>query len=261
MSNLSLTFLGRIALTSILLIGAAEGLTAQDQWRPLRFFQSPNQPSQWDSSFAFGLNGTGGNSQNADLNLNLDATRKTDIGTTDFTFSYFYSESNLVTSTDRIFSKLRHEHHLANPNLSWYFSGTAEWDQFTGYDYRLAFHSGFGWLLLNDSLRTLKTRTGVGTSREFGGDLNDWVPELQFGMDWERKLSARTKLYATVDYYPDFDNFVRYRVNTKAGIETLLDSDLGLSLRTFVLNRYNSTPDPGFEPNDVDYGLTLAFDF
>ena len=257
----SRTLLRRLALIAVFWVMAIGGLSAQNPWQSLRLFHSPNQMRKWESSFAFGLNGTGGNSQNADLNLNIDATRKTDFGTTDLTFSYFYSESNLVTSTDRIFSKLRHEHNLANPNLSWYFSGTAEWDPFTGYDYRLASHSGCGWLLFDDPLRTLKTRTGFGTSREFGGDLNDWVPELQFGMDWERKLSERTKVYAMVDYYPDWDDFVRYRVNTKAGIETMLDPSLGLSLRTFVLNRYNSTPDPGYQANDVDYGLSLAFDF
>ena len=233
----------------------------QDYWFQPGFLNSAVQGQNWGGAVGFGLTGTGGNSENLDLNLTIDAARKTDAGVTDFLFNYFYTESDLVTSTDRIFSKARHEHHLANPALSWYVSGTLEWDRFSGYDYRVAMHSGAGLFLWKEKLRLLKTRAGIGTSREFGGVYEEWIPELQLGLDWERTFGGRTKLSATNDYYPGLDDFSRYRVNTRVGLDTVLDANLGLGLGLFILNRYNHNPDPGFQPNDMDYGVNLTFDF
>ena len=99
-------------------------------------------------------------------------------------------------------------------------------------------------MLCRDDVRSLKTRFGAGSSREIGGFQDDWPLELQWGLDWERKLGSKIRLFATNDYYPQFKDFARFRVNTRAGIETVLDPAYGLSLQTFVLNRYNSTPDP-----------------
>lgn len=236
-------------------------LGAQDVWYQLDFSDLTDERKRWDGSVGFGLNGTGGNSQNVDINLSVETQRETADGVTDFLFNYFYSESDLVPSTDRIFSKARHEHKLANPNLNWYYSGTWEWDRFTGYDFRIALHTGAGWLLCRDDVRSLKTRFGAGSSREIGGVQDDWPLELQWGLDWERKLGSKTRLFATNDYYPQFKDFARFRVNTRAGLETVLDPAYGLSLQTFVLNRYNSTPNPGFQANDIDYGVSLGFNF
>lgn len=247
---------------AVLLVCLTEGrLSAQDYWFDFGFPDPASERGKWDGSVGFGLSGTGGNSQNLDINFSLDTARKTDAGVTEFLFNYFYGESDMVTSTDRIFSKARHEHQLANRNLDWYYSSTWEWDRFSGYDFRLAFHSGAGWLICKDEIRSMKTRFGAGTSREFGGDQDDWPLELQWGLDWERKLGERIKMFATNDYYPQVENFGRYRVNTRGGFETVLNSTYGLSLRTFFLNRYNSTPDPGFQTNDIDYGVSLGFNF
>lgn len=248
-------------LAVLLFCATADRLSAQDYWYQLDFPDPSSERGRWDGSVGFGLNGTGGNSQNLDINLSIDTARETDAGVTELLFNYFYSESNLITSTDRIFSKARHEHKLANPNLNWYYSSTWEWDRFSGYDFRLAFHTGAGCLIFKDEIRSLKTRMGVGTSREFGGYQDDWPLELQWGLDWERKLGKRVRLFATNDYYPQVENFGRFRVNTRGGFDTVLNTKYGLSLQTFVLNRYNSTPDPGYQGNDIDYGVSLGFNF
>jgi putative salt-induced outer membrane protein YdiY len=215
----------------------------------------------WDGSFAFGLNGKSGNSENMDINLSVDAKRDDDASTTNLLLTYFYGRNQIATSTDRLFSEARHERKLSNPNFSWYLSGSFEWDRFKGFDYRVALHSGLGILLYEFDDRFLKSRIGAGTSREFGGLNDEWTPELQFGMDWERHVTKKTKLFANTDYFPSLDDFGDFRLNTRAGFETLLDADMGMSLRVFVFNRFDNTPDPGFNSNDVDYGLSLAFGF
>lgn len=219
------------------------------------------EEDMWDGSFSFGLNGKSGNSENVDINLNIDAKREDGTNTTDLLFSYFRSSNAIATTTDRIFAEGRQDRKLSNPNLSWYYEGSLEWDRFKGFDYRLATHTGLGILFYEDDVTFYKGRVGAGASREFGGTMDDWIPELQFGTDWERHLTKRTSVFATSDLFPNVKDFGDYRLNSRFGLETLVDPEIGMSLRAYVFNRFDSTPDPGFNANDIDYGLSLVFDF
>ena len=226
------------------------------------YFEGWVQPSEvWDGSFAFGLNGKTGNSESLDINLEISLNKENEIAITDFLLTYFYGSNGLGTSVDRLFTQFRQDRKLANDNFSWYYSGSFEWDRFRDFDYRLAVHNGLGFLLYEFEDRTLRTRVGAGASREFGGTMDEWVPELQFGMDWERHLTTRTRLFANIDLYPNMEDFNDYRLNVRTGIETLLDEQLDMRLRSFLFNRYDSTPGIGFRENDLDYGLALVFGF
>ncbi len=250
------------AISVLCLVLASGGACAAQDDPPGRgFFDAIRSPDVWDGSFAFGLNGTSGNSENVDINVSVDAKREDDVATTELFLTYFYSQNQIATTTDRVFVRGRQERKLKDPNFNWYYSGTYEWDRFQGFDYRVALHTGLGILLYEFDDRFLKSRVGAGASREFGGVMDDWIPELQFGVDWERHLTERTRLFATTELFPNIEDFSDYRVNTRTGFETVLDPEIGMSLRAFVFNRYISMPDPGFQSNDVDYGLSLAFGF
>lgn len=245
-----------------LLVVACQPLSAQDILIADDVFDGVIVDSPvWDGSFAFGLNGTSGNSENLNMNLTMDANRENDIGITDLLLTYFYATNDVATTTDRLFAQARHELKLANPNFTWFVSAFYQKDRFKNFDYRIGAHTGLGILLYEFDDRFLKSRIGGGASREVGGLNDDWIPELQLGMDWERHLTARTMLFATADLFPNLQDFSDYRLNTEAGIETLLDKALDMRLRAFVVNRYDSTPDPGNVANDLDYGLSLAFGF
>ena len=226
------------------------------------YFEGVMTPSKvWDGNFAFGLNGKSGNSENLDISLDFDATKEDDVAITKILMTYFYSQNQLGTATDRFFSELRQERKLANPNFTWYYSGSYEYDRFKNFDYRIAAHTGLGILLYEYDDRSLKARVGAGASREFGGTNDEWNPELQFGLDWERHLTERTRLYANVDFFPNIEDFSDFRLNTRAGFETLLDEAMGMKLRMYVFDRYDSTPGAGFLENDIDYGAALVFGF
>ena len=215
----------------------------------------------WEGDFAVGVNGTNGNSDNLDVNFTLNLKRETDFAITELLATYFYSENSLGTSTDRVFTQGRQERKLANPNFTWFYMGSFEWDRFKSFDSRVALHTGIGIVFLEDDVRSLKGRIGAGASREFGGANDEWLPELQLGWDWERHLTERTKLYSNVDYFPNLENFADYRLNVRAGFETLLDEALDMRFSLFIFNRFDSTPGVGFEENDLEYGSALIFGF
>ncbi len=87
---------------------------------------------------------------------------------------------------------------------------------------------------------------------------DSWVPEADFGFDFERQLTERQKFTASVDFYPAWEDFSDYRVLTNLAWEVLLDEASHLNLKIAVNDRYDSTPH-GAKANDVDYALLLLW--
>lgn len=215
----------------------------------------------WTGSFAAGLNGKTGNSQNLDVNFAVNVTRESDFATSNFIGNYFYASNDVLTTTDRWFSQFRQEIKLRNPRWSWFNQVGVEIDRFKDFDYRVALHTGLSFKVIDEELRKFKIRFGGGASREIGSINDDWSPELQFGADWERKLFDNTRLYATVDYFPNVSDFADYRLNTNAGLDFLVDARRNINFRIFAQNRYDSTPPTGNEESDLDYGAALVVGF
>lgn len=215
----------------------------------------------WKGSFAAGLNAKSGNSENLDINMTLKLNRESDVSTTDLLASYFYSSNGIATVTDRFFGQARQERKFQRPGWSLFFQTGYEWDRFKAFDYRIALHSGLGYEIYQNDDGFLKTRLGAGASKEFGAPAAEWIPELQIGGDWERQLTDTVKSFVTVDYYPSFENFADYRINTQAGVEFDLDAARNINFRMFALDRYDSTPVPGNQANDIDYGMAISIGF
>lgn len=215
----------------------------------------------WTGSFAAGLNGKSGNSQNLDINMALNLARETEANSTTLFATYFYSTTEIATVTDRFFAQGRRERKLADPRWSIYFQSAYEWDRFKAFDYRIALHAGFAFEVYKLEDRLLKFRFGSGASKEVGGANEEWLPELQLGLDWERQLTETLKFFVTTDYYPNYQDFSDFRLNTNAGMEFVVDADRDINFRVFTFNRYDSTPEPGNIENDIDYGMALSVGF
>ncbi len=122
----------------------------------------------------------------------------------------------------------------------------------------LTLNAGIGYRFIKGEATTLTGRFGSGASRKFRGSDNVWEPEAMFGVDFEHKISDRQKLRATVEYYPEWDDFGLYRIRSDAGWEVLLDEKTNMSLKLGVIDRYD-TRDSGQRPNALDYTLLLLW--
>lgn len=215
----------------------------------------------WDGSFAAGMNGKSGNSQNLDINMTLNLNRETDSAKTALLASYFYSSNDVATTTDRFFGQARQERKLRNPKWSWFYQAQVESDRFKDYDYRIALHSGLGYEVYKNDMGFLNLRVGFGASKEVGAVDESWTPEVQFGGDWERKITEALKVFATADYYPSLEDFTDYRIVTNTGLEYVVSEERNINFRMFALNRYDSTPPAGNKKNDIDYGMAIVLGF
>lgn len=245
--------------------GAASGQDAPLEGAPVAEEIAPALPKSifegWTGSVALGLNGASGNTERFNLRGEIAGTRETDRMTTKATTYYTYATDDGNASESRFFLGLRNDWKLANPRWFVFGEGSAEFDDFQDWDWRLAAAGGIGYHFIDNEKTKLSGRVGAGLSREIGGSDNTIRPEALIGTDFSHQLTERQKLTAGATLYPDLDETGEFRFVGNAAWEILVDPEVNMSLRLGIEDRYDSTPGEGTKKNDFFYFAMLVWSF
>lgn len=215
-------------------------------------------PSPWTSSIDVGLSGSQGNTDTLKLWTGFDLKYDDPNDLAILNALYVLNQANSGELENKGFLFARNE--LPMDGIAWYAQGTIEYDDFNAIYLRMASHSGLSLTAVQDGTQLLKVRVGAGGQREWGGGSPSWVLEGQAGLDYEYKLTERTRFLLAADYSPDLEAFATYRVRVRAAFDILLDPQNNIFLRVGAFDRYNSQPF-GSRRNDLDYYLMLSFRF
>ena len=216
-------------------------------------------PSPWTAGFDFGVSGSSGNTDTFKVRTGLDLLYQAPDDVFILNALYILNRVNGWELEHKAFLLGRNELPVYD-DFAWYAQGLLEYDEARVIDFRLAAHNGMSFVALQDGVQTLKLRAGLGMSRETGGPRSEWVGEGQLGADYTYRLTDRTWINLAADYYPDLEDFGRYRVRVRAAFDVLIDPDLDLFLRLGAFDRYDSRPF-GSQRNDLDYFMSLLFRF
>ena len=249
-------------------LDVSTGLPVQDDWVLTDDIFLGDQPwyrsaawldSPWDSGLELGLNGSTGTSESFSIRTGGYVKLKSRFSKFDFSLYYNRTTAGGITTQNNSKMDISNDW-LLDESSPWtlFALGSLFYDQFQDFDMQTNANSGVGYKLANFPDLTLGTRVGAGASREFGGVDDKWTPEALFGFDYEQKLSERQKLSCKVEYFPEFEEFGRYRVVADAGYEVALDKPSNLSLKFSINDRYDSTPN-GAEPHLVNYSALLLW--
>jgi hypothetical protein len=212
----------------------------------------------WSNSFEIGINGSTGNAESFSLRTGAHLQRQIEAAT--FTLDLKYAKT-LASGQETQHNALLNsnvESSLGDSLWTTFFKTSLEYDEFKAWDVRTAMNAGIGYHVVKTEDARFIVRFGSGVSREVGGPEDEYVPEAVYGVEFDRKITRRQKLYATIDYFPDWTNYSDYRLVTNAGWEFVLDQDANLSLKLGAIDRYDSTPHDR-KPNDLDYSLVLLW--
>ena len=215
-------------------------------------------PTGWDTAIELGLNGSSGTSESMSLRTGGYIKRETEYRKIDFDLYHNRTRAAGIETQNNAQASFRHDWLLADSPWSVYLQSQLYYDEFQAFDLNLNVNSGIGYQFIDTDWTDLTGRIGAGASREFGGPNDDWVPEAQFGIDFEQKMSETQKFTTTIDYYPEFENFNRYRLLTDIGYEVELMVPSNVSLKIAATNRYDSSPD-GVDPNNLNYSVLLLW--
>lgn len=214
----------------------------------------------WTNTAELGMNGSAGNAESFAFQTGLRSLRKTDISSLDLKLTHNRTNANGIETQNNTLFYADYDRPIKGSPWAWFSKFGLEYDEFRAFDLRLNVNGGISYAWYDTEALTLSTRFGSGTSREFGGPDNSWVPEAVFGATYEHQITERNKLLAKVDYFPAWNRFSDYRLVIDGGWEYLVTDDGNLSLKLGFNDRYDSTPN-GAKPNDLNYNALLLYKF
>lgn len=214
-------------------------------------------PAPWDSGIELGLNGSSGTGDSFSMRTGAYIKRESRFSRLDLS-SYY----NLTTSA----GKATQDNAQFDSCQDWLIDESSPWtlfaatdlfyDKFQAFDLQLDANMGIGYRFVHTPELELMARFGGGTSREFGGPDDHWVPESLVGLEYSQRVTRTQKFYGKLDYYPEWDDVGEYRLVADTGWEIELVQPSNLSLKISASDRYDSTPD-GVNPHLVNYSVLL----
>ncbi len=216
------------------------------------------RPPGWDTAVELGLNGSSGTSDSLSIRSGGYIKRETKSRKIDFDIYQNRTKAAGVETQNNAQANFRHDWLFAESPWTLYFLSQLYYDEFQAFDLNLNVNGGVGYQIVDKELVELTGRFGTGTSREFGGVDDEWVAEAQFGLDYEQKFTETQKFTSSVDYFPEWHDFRRYRLLTDIGYEVELVVPSNVSLKIAATNRYDSDPD-GTNPNNLNYSVLLLW--
>lgn len=215
-------------------------------------------PTPWDSGFELGLNGASGTSESLSFRTGGFIKRTNDDYKFDASLYYNKTQSEGVEVQSNALLDVRYDWLFEDSPWTLFLLSQTFYDEFQAFDINVNANSGVGYQWIDTDRTKLTTSIGSGASREFGGSDDEWVPEASFGVNYELKIYENKKFYAKVDYFPEWEDFNRYRVLADVGLEIELHQPSNVSLKFSATDRYDSMPD-GVEPHNLNYSALLIW--
>ena len=140
----------------------------------------------WSNSAELGINGSAGNAESFSFQTGTRFKRKTDFTLFDVRMTHNNTRANGLETQNNTLLYSDFERYLGKSPWSLFVKNGFESDKFKAFDFRYFINSGLGYNFYNTQDLKLTSRFGAGTSREFGGPDDRWVPEALFGADYEQ---------------------------------------------------------------------------
>lgn len=214
----------------------------------------------WDSQAELGLDGSSGNAETLGVHTGFESKRSTKYFDLELDVDYRQARNRQTTTEDNGRISSDFDRMFNGTSHSAFGKFGTEWDRFKAFDLRINLNGGYGYHWIRRDDASLVTRFGAGASREIGAPNDDWIPEAVFGVESERKWSARQKMKQKLEFFPAWENFGNFRLVADLSWETTLDEADKLRLKWSMNNRYDSTPQ-GARRNDLYYSLLLLYKF
>lgn len=215
----------------------------------------------WAGSVELGVNGSEGNTESLSFLGRVSGERDVTDYTTMFDIAYFLKRENGENTDNNFKSLLRNDWKFEGSDWRFWAQGRYEFDEFKEWDSRVSAFAGPGYVFVEDDDTFLMGRIGLGATKEFGSERNEWQLEGLLGVDFSRQLTERQKISAMAEYTPSLERFERYRILARADYEILVDPEVSMTLKIGVENEYNSDPSGDDKRNDFRYYLLLGWAF
>ena len=214
-------------------------------------------PLPWDTGLELGLNGSSGTNESLSIRTGGYVKRESRFSKLDLSTYYNRTTTGGEDTQNNAQFDVRNDW-LLDERSPWtlFASTNVFYDEFQAFDVQSNANMGVGYRFVHEPELGMIGRIGAGTSREFGGPDDRWVPESLLGFEYNQQLATNQRLTAKLDWFPEWDEVGEYRLVADAGWEIELLQPSNMSLKISANDRFDSTPN-GAEPQLVNYSVLL----
>lgn len=193
----------------------------------------------WKKSLEVGVTSQTGRKESSDYSFRYSMSRKKKKDQFKFSGNYYYSETDLKTTTDKNNASFRWRHDFA-PGVFYQTDSAYSFDQIKKIDYDLEQKLGLGYRLIERD-RT-KLSTGMGATARKRKSLDGVVESgmlVNAFQDWEHQLHKKVSINQDLKVATQTQDADLYEIDFRAGISSEITETLNFTLR-FELEYDNS---------------------
>ncbi len=227
----------------------------------------------WDSTFSLGLYASSGKTNEGSFRLSLDSVYQDANKRFTFDSFYLYKQTDSIATENKLTAGVRGDWPFAGSLWGYFAQGRYDYDEFQSWRHRVTAGGGFTYLLVDldriepddDPTRTdtvrLTASGGLGLNKEIGS-LNEEIEyEGILGLDFAWRVSRRQRVTVDGTIFPSITDSGEYRFLSRGGWSLRLDNLDGITLNAGFFYEYQSDADPGIDPNDLQFFISMGIDF
>jgi putative salt-induced outer membrane protein YdiY len=222
-------------------------------------------PVKWTGSLVAGALISRGNTESEAYNINFDATRRADKDRITFGGGYFFGKQTdpdtgiESTTTDNWFLQGKYDYFFSK---KWYgYANTrVERDRIAELDLRVTPGVGVGYQWVESADFNFNTEAGLTWVYEdytTGGTDEHFAGRLAYHLD--KRLNDKVKLFHNLEYLPSLERADDFNVNSDLGLRATLTGNMFGEAK--VEWKYDATPAPGADKNDLRWILGVGWNF
>jgi putative salt-induced outer membrane protein len=233
---------------------------------PAPVVAAPEPKYPWNSSVSAGLTLTRGNSHSMVFTADISTQKKTPENEYSLGASLSYGNQAVQTalgmvSKDNVnnYKAYGQWNHLFTDRFFSYVRVDALRDIIADVDYRVNVGPGAGYYLLKEDATTLAVEAGASQEFQRLGSNDEAFLTVRFAERFEHKFKDWARVWQSVEFLPQVEQFDNYVVNFQVGAEASLTKSL--SLKTTLDDTYQSIPAAGRLKNDVKIISGVSYKF
>ena len=255
-SDLKKCFRGGIA--AAVLVGAVFGVNGQDAGSADGAKVEKTPKRVWKRSVAAGLTLAKGNSDNVLVTMNGLATTKWDKNELSLGIDAARGENSGTLNTETLSGHVQYNR-LISERAFGLMRTEALHDTIADVELRLTLSPGLGYYLIKQEKRNLSFELGPSFVYDKLGSSENSYMALRVGERFETAISERARLWQTLEWLPQVDDFNNYLLKAELGVEA--DLTKKLSLRVTMQDIYDNEPAAGRKSNDIRLVSGIAYKF
>ena len=213
----------------------------------------------WETSAALGFTLTSGNSDTVLGTASLLSLKKWELNELSAGINGSYGEVESVKNNELVRGTVQYNRLLGDTDSYFYGKVDLLHDSVADVEYRLSVSPGYGYYFINNDKTKLSAEFGPGYIFEKLGSGDDDYLTLRAGERFEYKISDRARLWQSLEFLPQVDEFSNYLVVAEVGVESDLTEKM--SLRVSLQDNYDNRPAPGRKSNDLRLVTGIGYKF